>query len=413
MKNNEVYFLVMNVKNASYELAALTSQDKNCILEEIANSIDNSVDDILLANSKDIQNLSNKPSHFLDRLTLNKKRIKQMSDGVREVAKLPDPIGQITKEWNRENKQFKKIRTPLGVIGVIYEARPNVTIDVAVLALKSSNAVVLRGGSEAINTNRMLFQIMQNAIEKAGYNKNFIGFINNTARESTIDLLNLEGLVDVIVPRGGEGLKKTVLENAKMPVIASAGGNCHAYIDEDFNLEWAKKIIYNAKMQRPTVCNALEQLLVNKKSLKYLKDILEPLKNDGCIFKGDKLSQNAYEEIEICEEDEYYNEHLSLCLTIKAVDNVDEAISFINEHSTHHSETIISNNIKNQQLFQKLVDSGCVYVNTSTRFTDGFEFGFGAEIGISTQKLHVRGPIGLEQLTSEKYLIESLGETRK
>ncbi len=402
-------------KTASYNLSAMSESLKNQILTAIADAIIDNKDYILAQNKLDTDSLKGRDSAFLDRLTLTESRIKAMSNGLLEIVKLPDPVGEVVEKWTAASGlEISKVRAPLGVIGVIYEARPNVTIDVAGLCIKTGNSVILRGGSDAINSNRALYKIMKEAIEKLGIDSNFIQFVNDTDRSLTNEMLKQGDYIDVIIPRGGDKLKKLVLENATMPVIASSGGNCHIYVDNDSDLDMATKVILNAKVQRPTVCNALEQLLINKDILdKAVPKIFAELEKAGVKIKCDKDCAKYYENAEIATEDDYFEEHISLVLTVKSVSDIDSAIDHINTHSTGHSEGIISNNIDNIKKFTTKVDSGCVYVNASTRFTDGFEFGFGAEIGISTQKLHARGPLGLKQLTSEKYIAVGNGTIRK
>lgn len=402
-------------KDASYELAAMTEDKKNQILSAIADAVVKNSDFILAANKVDVDDLKGRDNAFLDRLTLDENRVKAMSEGLLEIVALPDPIGEVTEKWTAASGlQISKVRAPLGVIGVIYEARPNVTIDVAGLCIKTGNAVVLRGGSDAINSNRALYKVMKEAIENIGVSSNFIQFVNDTDRKFTTEMLKQGDYIDVIIPRGGDKLKELVLANATMPVIASAGGNCHIYVDADSDLDLASKVIHNAKVQRPSVCNALEQLLINKEILsEAVPKIFSDLQKAGVKIKCDEQCAKYCKDVEIASEEDYFEEHHSLLLTVKCVENVDEAIEHINSHSTNHSDGIISNNAENINKFTTKVDSGCVYVNASTRFTDGFEFGFGAEIGISTQKLHARGPLGLKQLTSEKYVCVGNGTIRK
>lgn len=407
--------LCMAAKNASYELSAMTADQKNDILTAIADAIIKEKDFILAQNKLDIETLKGKDSAFLDRLTLNEKRIQAMSEGIKQIVLLPDPVGEVTEKWTAySGLQISKVRAPLGVIGVIYEARPNVTIDVAGLCIKTGNSVILRGGSDAINSNRALYKVMKEAIESIGISSDFIQFVNDTDRSLTTEMLKQGDYIDVIIPRGGDKLKQLVLENATMPVIASSGGNCHIYVDNDCDLDLACKVILNAKVQRPTVCNALEQLLINKDILAdAVPKIFAELDKAGVLIKCDEDCAKYYRNAQLASEDDYFEEHISMVISVKSVENVDEAINHINIHSTGHSEAIISNNQKNIDKFTTKVDSGCVYVNASTRFTDGFEFGFGAEIGISTQKLHARGPLGLKQLTSEKYICVGNGTIRK
>ena len=407
--------LCMNAKLASYELSCMPENKKNEILTAIAQSILDNKDYILAENKVDTDSLKGRDGAFLDRLTLNDARIKAMSDGLLEIVKLPDPVGEVVETWTTDSGlQISKVRAPLGVIGVIYEARPNVTIDVAGLCIKTGNSVILRGGSDAINSNRALYNVMKTAIQKLGVDDSFIQFVNDTDRSLTNEMLKQGEYIDVIIPRGGDKLKKLVLENATMPVIASAGGNCHIYVDSDCDLDMACKVIVNAKVQRPTVCNALEQLLINNDILPVaVPKIFAALVKEGVTIKCDEECAKYYKNVQIASEEDYFEEHQCLLISVKSIANIDDAIDHINKHSTNHSEAIISNNAENIKKFTTRVDSGCLYVNASTRFTDGFEFGFGAEIGISTQKLHARGPLGLKQLTSEKYIAVGNGTVRK
>jgi len=404
----------LKAKEAAFELAAATTEEKNKMLYAIANAINSNKAKIYDANALDIEAARGViKDSMLDRLTLTEARINTMVDGVMQVASLPDPIGEVTDSWVIKNGlKFTKVRVPLGTIGVIYEARPNVTVDVAALCLKSGNCVVLRGGKEAINSNRALYEIISNAIESAGFNKDVVGFIDGTSRELSAELLKQGDCIDVVIPRGGDGLKHFVLENATMPVIASAGGVCHTYIHESANLDMAEKIIYNAKMQRPSVCNALEQLIIDRSIAAHLPSLLVRMVKDGCAINGSEEVCKLVPGAELCEATEYKKEHLDLTLTVSIVDNYIEAINQINNNNTKHSDAIIAQDQKVIEIFKKKVDTGCLYVNASTRFTDGFEFGFGAEIGISTQKLHARGPLALKQLTSEKYIIVGNGQVR-
>ncbi len=405
----------LKAKEAAFELAAATTAEKNAMLNCIADAILANKDKIYDANKIDVENAKgNLSSSMVDRLTLTDARVQTMVDGVRQVAKLPDPIGEVTDSWEIKNGlKFTKVRVPLGTIGVIYEARPNVTIDVAALCLKSGNCVVLRGGKEAINSNRALYEVIAKALETKGFNQNVVGFIDDTSRDSSLELLKQGDCIDVVIPRGGDGLKHFVLENATMPVIASAGGVCHAYIHESANLDLAEKVIYNAKMQRPSVCNALEQLIIDRKIASHLPSLLVRMVKDGCSINGDEEVCRLVPGATLCDATEYKKEHLDYVLTVSIVDNYEQAINQINNNNTKHSDAIIAQDEKVIDIFKKKVDTGCLYVNTSTRFTDGFEFGFGAEIGISTQKLHARGPLALKQLTSEKYIIVGNGQIRQ
>ena len=407
--------ICLNAKKAAFSFAATTNKERNLMLECIAQALIASKKDIFEANEKDIEEAkSSLSSAMIDRLTLNDSRLNTMIEGVRQVAKLADPIGEITDSWKTKNGlKFTKVRVPLGTIGVIYESRPNVTIDVAALCIKSGNCVVLRGGKEAINSNRKLYEIMQNALESNGFDKNVVNFIDDITRESSLELLKQGECVDVVIPRGGDGLKHFVLENATMPVIASAGGVCHTYIHESANMGIAEKVVYNAKMSRPSTCNALEQLIIDRKVANKLPLILLPLIMDGCKINGSQEVCDIISAATLCDEAEYKKEHSDYILTVSIVDNYMQAIDQINNNNTKHSDAIIAQDKDVIDIFKKKVDSGCVYVNTSTRFTDGFQFGFGAEIGISTQKLHARGPLGLKQLTSEKYIIDGMGQIRE
>ena len=400
---------------ASYDLAAADTAVKNAILTTIAGNIVARKEDILSANATDVAEADYLGKAMQDRLRLNDARIEAMAEGIRQIVALPDPVGAVVATFKRPNGLvIDKVRAPLGVVGVIYEARPNVTIDVAGLCIKSGNCVVLRGGKEAVNSNRALYKIVYDSIAECGFNPNIVGFIDDVTRQGTQELLEQSDSVDVIIPRGGDGLKKFVLANSSIPVIASAGGNCHIFVDESADLEMSQKVVYNAKMQRPSVCNALEQLLVHKSVAdKFLPSMIETLQKGGCKIVGCPITMHYGEGIIPATEDDYKKEHLDYELTVRVVDGVDEAIAIINANNTKHSDGIMSFDKANIDKFTKKVDSGCVYVNASTRFTDGFEFGFGAEIGISTQKLHARGPLGLEQLTSEKYIIKGQGQVRQ
>ncbi|MCQ2409177.1 MAG: glutamate-5-semialdehyde dehydrogenase [Clostridia bacterium] len=416
----DVISVCSKAKEASYSLCGYTSEEKNSILLKIADmlSIDKVKADLLTENRKDIEfSLSQgKDQTFIDRLTLNDARIKTMTEGLRQIAALPDPVGEVVDEWSRESGIYlKKVRAPLGVIGIIYEARPNVTVDAAVLCLKSGNGVVLRGGKEAINSNRALYLVMKNAIDELGFDSNVIGFIDDISREASKEMLLQDKYIDVIIPRGGEGLKHFVLENAKMPVIASAGGNCHTYVEKTADLEKAVKIIVNAKCQRPSTCNALEHVLIDEEiAEKFIPVIFRALKDAKDVeIVGDLKSVNIEKGIIPASEEDFATEFLGYKISFMVVNGVREAVSVINKYSTKHSEAILTNDKFSEEYFVKYVDAAACYVNTSTRFTDGFEFGLGAEMGISTQKLHARGPIALKELTSVKYVITSDGSCRK
>lgn len=404
-------------KEAAYRLATLSSAEKNAMLLAMASGISAETDAILEANSDDlfIAKENGKEETLIDRLTLYKSRIRQMVDGVQAVADLPDPVGEVTDKWTLPNGlKISKVRAPLGVIAIIYEARPNVTCDAVALAIKSGNAVVLRGSKDAINSNLAIFNAMKNALIKGGYDANVIQFIPEPEREATAELLKQSATVDVVIPRGGEGLKKFVMENATVPVIASAGGNCHTYVEKTADLKMADNVLFNAKVSRPSVCNATEQLIVDRAiAAPFLTKSLDRLSKQGVKILGCNETCRIYPLAELATEEDYYTEHLGLTLSVKVVSGYKEAIERINKYGTHHSDAILSNSTEAIEAFQVGVDSAAVYVNASTRFTDGFEFGFGAEMAISTQKLHARGPLGLKQLTSEKYVVVGEGQVRK
>lgn len=389
----------------------------NEILIEIKKGIEASVAEILRENKKDVAKATEngKDCAFIDRLTLTEKRVLGMAEGVGAVISLPNVVGETVEEYSvPSGLNIKKVRAPLGVVGIIYEARPNVTVDAAVLCIKTSNAVILRGSKDAVNTNKFLADLMRNALKKCGCDENLVCFLEGEDREITRELLRQEGLLDVIIPRGGEALKKFVLANALVPVIASAGGNCHAYAEKTCDFVKAIKVIVNAKVQRPSVCNALETLLCDRAIAKeFLPLCVNALREQKVELRGDQEVAEIIKADKIIDEQEYYVEYNDLIIKIKLVDGVDEAVKHINTYGTNHSEAILTGDMAAAERFTRSTDSAAVYVNASTRFTDGFEFGLGAEMGISTQKLHVRGPIGLKELTSVKYVVTGDGTVRK
>jgi glutamate-5-semialdehyde dehydrogenase len=404
-------------KKASNELAKLDTITKNKILLEMSNALIQNTDLILEENKKDLEaakknNLSNA---LIDRLTLNKERILGISQGIRTIINLKDPIGEILSGFRHENgMEISQVRVPLGVIGMIFESRPNVSVDASALSLKSGNAIILRGGSDAINSNKILVDIITKAGEKFGLPKGSIQLIENTDRKCVTHLITLNKYVDVIIPRGGKGLKKAIISNASVPVIETGAGLCHTYIDLKYNLEKATDIVINAKTSRPGVCNAMETLLVHQEILdEFLPQLGKKLHNLGVEVRADEKALKYLEKASLATEEDWDTEYLDLILSIKTVNGVEEAISHINTHSTKHSEAIISEDYHNTQKFLREVDSAAVYVNASTRFTDGGVFGFGGEIGISTQKLHARGPMGIKELTSVKYIIRGNGQIRQ
>ncbi|MBI1883024.1 MAG: glutamate-5-semialdehyde dehydrogenase [Chlamydiae bacterium] len=403
-------------REASRILNALSSRQKNKALGVMADSIDHFFEKISLANEKDWaegEKKSLSPA-LLDRLKLDLKRTKLMSEGLREVAALPDPVGEVMEAWTRPNgMEIQKIRVPLGVIAIIYESRPNVTVDSAGLCFKSGNAVILRGGSEAIHTNQILAQILGEALSKVKISSDAIQLIEMTDREAIFELLKMSQFVDLVIPRGGEGLIRTVAEHARMPIIKHYKGVCHVFVDSDADFEMAEKIILNAKVQRPGVCNAAETLLVHQ-DLKdtFLPRVIRSLQEKGVEIRGCPQTCAAVSGLKKATQEDWGTEYLDLILSVKVVKDVEDAIGHINHYGSMHSDSIVTKNEANAQAFLSGVDSSCVYHNVSTRFTDGFEFGFGAEIGISTEKIHARGPMGLRELTSYKYLVRGSGQVR-
>lgn len=397
-------------------MSQVTTEQKNNALGIIADMLEENIEKIVSANNVDIENgrQNGLNDGLIDRLMLNADRIKAMADGARQVASLPDPCGKVLSEYKKDNGLLiKKVTVPLGVIGIIFEARPNVTVDAAALCLKSGNAVILRGGKEAINSNTALADIMREALAKAGFPQDVIQLVGDTSRQSSNDMMHMNEYLDCLIPRGGKGLIKAVVENSTVPVIETGSGNCHIYVDESADINMAAEIIFNAKTQRISVCNACESLVINSKIIdKALPIIAKKLKEKDVEIRGDERAQKACSLVVPATEDDFATEYLDYIISVKTVDTVDEAIAHINANSTGHSEAIITQNTENAEKFLKCIDSSSVYVNASTRFTDGAEFGLGAEIGISTQKLHARGPMGLEQLTSTKYLIYGDGQVR-
>lgn len=404
-------------KKASRFMSCADTVTKNSALKAMAAALIDNADIIIAENSIDMRNgeAAGLNKTLLDRLLLNNKRIKDMADGLVEIAGLQDPIGETIRAWKTpDNLSIGQVRVPLGVIGIIYEARPNVTADAAGLCIKSGNSVVLRGGSEAVNSNKAIVKTISDAGIKAGLPDGFLQYIENTDREAVKVLMKLNEYIDVLIPRGGAGLIKTVIENSTVPVIETGVGNCHVFVDESADFEMARDIVINAKTQRPGVCNAMEKLLVHasvaEEFLPYLK---EKLDGYNVELRGCKRTAEILNGIkEACEED-WSTEYLDLIMAVKIVDSLDEAIDHIYKYSSKHSEAIITENYSNAQRFLNEVDAAAVYVNASTRFTDGAQFGFGGEIGISTQKLHARGPMGIKELTSTKYIIYGQGQVRK
>jgi len=403
---------LLHARAASAKLALLSTEEKNGLLLAIADALEANEKSILTANREDVEN-SGLEGAMRDRLLLTSARIKDMARGVREVAALPDPIGETLAEWTKSNGlRIRKLRVPLGVIGIIYESRPNVTVDTAVLALKTGNAIVLRGGKEAVQSNQRLVEIMTAV---PGVPEGAVELLDSSTRQSVHELIKARGLVDVIIPRGGAGLITFVTENSAVPVIETGAGNCHIFVDESADFEMADRIVINAKTQRPSVCNSAEKVLVHEHvAAEYVPRIVKKLIEAGVEVRGDGKARSLAAGLHVgpATEQDWYEEYLRLCMAVAVVANVDDAIAHINRYSTKHSDSILTHDEANARKFLRGVDSAAVYWNASTRFTDGAEFGFGAEMGISTQKLHCRGPFALAELTSSKYEIVGTGQVR-
>ena len=403
-------------KEASFKLMNISAELKSKALLSIADSLMEHIDQILFENQKDLDLLKKNPAKvsFADRLKLTKERIAQMAEGVRKVDLLPDPVGEVTGMVKRPNGLvIGKKRVPLGVIGIIYEARPNVTVDAAALCLKTSNACILRGGSEAIHSNKILVKIMNDALAAVGAPENCISLVEDTSRETAAEMMRLNDYIDVLIPRGGAGLIQTVVKTATVPVIETGTGNCHIYVEKSADIQMAKDIVVNAKTSRPSVCNAAESLLVDEAAAQeVLPVIAEGLKDFNVEIRGCEKTCAILPQAVPATEEDYYTEYNDFIISVKVVSGIEEAIAHINQYGTKHSEAIVTESYAASQKFLDEIDAAAVYVNASTRFTDGYEFGFGAEIGISTQKLHARGPLGLRELTTCKYIIYGNGQVR-
>ncbi len=415
--SSEVLDKAKLAKEASYRLAVLDTDTKNAALEEMMRSLEDNAGDILKANALDVEAAAKKGMSraLLDRLTLDGERLQQMIKGLKAVKALPDPVGRTIEKWSRPNGlKIEKRRVPLGVIAIVYESRPNVTVDSASLCLKAGNATVLRGGSDAINTNKVLAELMSEAACRAGAPKGSINLIESTDRESVTEMLTLNKYIDVIIPRGGRSLIQHTIENSRIPVIETGEGVCHTFVEKTADLKKAINIIINAKCQRPSVCNAMESLLVDEAVAKeFLPVVFKALKDASVEIRGDEASKAIDPSVKLATEEDWSTEYLALILAVKVVKDTDDAIRHINRYGTGHSEAILTKDKPLAKKFTDEVDAAAVYVNASTRFTDGGEFGFGAEIGISTQKLHARGPMGLNELTSYKYIIHGDGQVRR
>ncbi|MBR4904466.1 MAG: glutamate-5-semialdehyde dehydrogenase [Selenomonadaceae bacterium] len=404
-------------KEASRQLACLSVETRNAALLAMADALEANQEEILEVNAKEVEAAKEKGTrlNMIDRLILNPKRIAGMAEGIRQIVKLDDPIGKLDFEVVRPNGlKIRRVRVPFGVIGIIYEARPNVTADAIALCIKSGNACFLRGGSEAVRTNKKLVEVMREAAVEKGIPENAIEFLSIIDRDAVVVMCRLRKLIDVIIPRGGAGLISRVVEHSTVPVIETGTGVCHTFVDKTADFDMAIKICDNAKTQRPSVCNAMETLLIHKDiAEEFLPKIATVLREKNVELRGDEACRKILPDMKEAVEDDWSTEYSALILSVKIVADVDEAIAHINKYSSEHSDAIITNDKENAAKFEQQIDSAAVYVNTSTRFTDGFEFGFGAEIGISTQKLHARGPMGLEALTTMKYLIDGDGQIRQ
>ncbi|WP_026583694.1 glutamate-5-semialdehyde dehydrogenase [Bacillus sp. J33] len=416
VKTNSVEEQAKKAKKASKTLGVLTTEEKNEAILTVADALEAGYESIISANLIDLKKGEEKGFEpaFMDRLSLNKERIFDFASGLRQVVQLPDPVGDVMSGWTLENGlKVEEVRVPLGVIGMIYEARPNVTADAAGLALKSGNAIVLKGGSSALNSNKAIVEIIHKALKETKIPKDAVQFIDTVNREATQQLFTMKEHIDVLIPRGGASLIKAVVENATVPVLETGVGNCHIYVDKDADAEKAIKILINAKTDRPAVCNAAETLIVHEDWLNQHRELLaESFKKHGITVHGDETAAAALPDVQPANENDWSNEYLSLDLAVKTVGSLEEAIDHIDEFGTKHSEAIITENADAAKMFMQLTDAAALYHNASTRFTDGGALGFGAEIGISTQKLHARGPMGLPALTTRKYLMSGDGQIR-
>lgn len=406
--------LGQNAKKAAFELALLSSQKKNELLQAAADYLISQTPTILAANQLDLKNYQQTQTDlkFMDRLKLDEQRIEQMALGLRQIATLADPLGKSQGWVNQAGLKINQVRVPLGVIGMIYEARPNVTVDAFGLCFKTGNAVILRGGKEALNTNLCLSRLLREVLQQQQITPDAVQIIADPSRQIAKEFMQLQAL-DVLIPRGSANLIQSVVQNATVPVIETGAGNCHIYLDKYADFTMAKEIVLNAKTQRPTVCNAAEKLLIHQDAVGCLPTLLTALFDAGVEIRGDETICQFDSRIKLATAKDWETEYNDYIMSLKLVKHLDEAIAHINQYSTKHSEAIITNDYQRSQYFLERIDSACVYVNASTRFTDGFEFGFGAEIGISTQKLHARGPLGLNELTTTKYQILGSGQIRQ
>ena len=412
----DLELLCKNACVAKRTLGKLSTGEKNRVLVAVAEALVENADFIIEANKIDVEagKANGMSQGLVDRLMLSVARIGDMALGLKQVADLPDPIGEVTDMTKRPNGMIiGKRRVPMGVIGIIYEARPNVTSDAFGLCFKTGNAVILKGGSDAINSNKKIVEVIRDAVSKCGITADAVQLIESTDRETTTKFMRMNKYVDLLIPRGSAGLIKATVENATIPVIETGTGNCHIYVDNNCDIDMAVNILMNAKTQRIGVCNACESLVVHKDVLKdFLPKAVTALKEKNVEIRADEAAREVCPELILATEEDFYTEYLDYIISVKTVNNIDEAIEHINEHNTKHSEAIVTKDYDNANKFLDEIDAACVYVNASTRFTDGFEFGYGAEIGISTQKLHARGPMGLKELTTSKFIIYGSGQIR-
>ena len=409
--------LAKRVKEAQKYLYKISEDTKDQILKEMAQRLKENKEMLLRENEKDVKKAKKDkmPSSFIDRLVLNEKRIEAMSKSLEEISNLKSPVGEIIKGWERPNRlKIQKVRVPIGVILIIYEARPTVTSDCIGLCFKTSNGLILRGSSHALNSNLAIVKVLKQVLVEKGFKKDFFAYVPFKEREAVKILLSCKEYIDLVIPRGGESLIKAIEKMSKIPVIKHYKGVCHIYVDKSANIDIALKVCFNAKVQRPSVCNAVETLLVHKDiAKKFLPLIAQKFKEAKVVLKGCPKTKKILTDIERAAQKDWYTEYLDLIISIKVVDSLEEAIDHINTYGTHHSDCIITQDVNTANKFLEEVDSACCYLNASTRFTDGYEFGLGAEIGISTDKLHARGPMGLEELTTYKYVILGQGQIRK
>jgi glutamate-5-semialdehyde dehydrogenase len=407
----------LDAKKGARALGKASSVEKNTALIKMAEALRQKASELMEENKKDIAYAEEKglSKALIDRLTLNEKRINEMAQGLEEIAALPDPVGEITKIWQRPNgMRVGRMRVPIGVIGIIYESRPNVTADATGLCLKAGNAVLLRGGSEAINSNKAIVNILREAVKAAGLHEGAVTFIDIPDREAIMEMLKLEGIVDLIIPRGGEGLIRAVTENSRIPVLKHYKGVCHVFVDRDADLIMAEEICFNAKVQRPGTCNAMETMLIDEPIAEgFLPKMLKRFEETGVELRGCKKTLAIYPDINEVKEEDFYKEYLDLILNVKVVADMDEAMEHIAKYGSAHTDTIVTKDYAKAMRFLREVDSSSVMVNVSTRFSDGFQYGLGAEIGIATDKIHARGPMGLEELTCTKFIVMGDGQLRE